>query len=139
MNGIQVSYEAELDLLVFILTGAITRRDCLVAISTHFSEHPGSNTLWDVRGADLSEFNLSDMEAVSQRSGEVRKGPDRIRTALVVDSDGTRMLMRLFAAIASRRDPAPDIRSFNSVSAARHWIRFGGEGGEDLQNVSFRN
>lgn len=135
MKGIQVSYEPELDLLVFVLTGMVTRRDCLTAISTHFSQHPGSHTLWDVRGADLSEFDLSDMEAVSQRSGEVRRAEGHIKTALVVDSDGARLLMRLFAAIAARRDPAPEIRSFDNMSTARRWIGHGDDAGEDMQDL----
>ncbi|WP_417514004.1 hypothetical protein [Minwuia sp.] len=122
MSTVNIQYDAARELVIFTAIGLLTIEDFIAAGDAHFLNHATSCSIWDLRKADLSSIRLDNMHALSRRSADVSKSRPDPRTALVVDDDGKRALVRLYEALAESTGTPVIYRIFGTLEDAVEWI-----------------
>lgn len=122
MSTIARDYDANDNIVTFVLEGRIDADALVASADEHFSEWPDSRAIWDLTGADLSEFGLQDLERISSRSSEVRGRSGDPRSAIIVDDSTKRLLVKLYDAVSTKGESAVTFQSFETIAEARTWL-----------------
>jgi len=103
MATIDASYDMALELTFFVVRGSVTAEDIVDAIETNYVAHPTSNSIWDLTGCDLSNFDMNGMIKVTDSAKEISAKRKNPRTIIVVAQEQEAYLMKLYGEIAEMR------------------------------------
>lgn len=127
----EIEFDEDKDLVRFTLYGPVTIEDFIRLGDAHFMEHATSRSIWDLREADLSGIVVTDMPvltASSRSASQHRKNP---KSALIVDDEGKRALLKLYSVVAEAGKSTIEYRIFPDLEEALAWI----DDGRDSQHA----
>ncbi len=115
----------EHDLRIHRVTGSLTKESLLAKLEEIYST-PGikedMNSLWDIRDADLSSFNLAKVQSVRDFVEKHWGTSGRSRSALVVSGESSFLLSRMYELLMeSRTKSATHI--FQDYEKALRWVK----------------
>lgn len=116
-------FDADRNALFLELRGEVTDEDLLRYVE-EATRRPGEPTghveLVDLRGVDVTRVEGRTLRRIAHQFGQSEKAPQRVRVALVADSDVSYGLARMYQAF--RADSPLDLRVFRDMGEARAWL-----------------
>lgn len=122
MSADEVIFDEDRDLVTFTLTGPVTVDDLIRLGDSHFLVHATNRSVWDLRRADLSDIDASDMAKLSIRSRDASGRRQNPLTALIVDDDGKKALLKLYGVIAEADQTSIQYRIVSTMKEALDWL-----------------
>lgn len=120
---IAVEVVEELSLSIFTVVGDVRADELVRVILEHFPEHRTDNSLWDLSEADLSVLAKDGIVRIAeagQRVSHYRRADGR--TAIVVQTNVERTLLRLYEAVNELQGSPRVYRFFDNRDDAIAWI-----------------
>jgi len=109
-------------LTILSVAGELTREEIIFAFEDWAKHDVTLLLMWDLRDADLSSLNQEDLEqitAVTKTYANLRKNG---KTALLVPTDLSFGISRMYEAIAEIGEHSISIRAFRSIENALAWL-----------------
>jgi hypothetical protein len=119
---VATSIDRAADLTVRTVSGEVTARDLLDAITAGSTDAPTRFVLWDFTEAQLDGLAASEVRALADSAAPRARGRPGGRTALVFSSESAFGLGRIFDQLRTVRDAPVEYRSFRDRAAAMKWL-----------------
>lgn len=124
--------DAEHDVTVFTVVGAVEAAEVSGHIMAFLTGDPTPLVLWDIRAGSVTSFSIVDVLGIIQRAEPVvgrRRGG---RTAIVCAQPLDYAVSRMFQAVAEAMQVPFEIAVFRDHEEARRWLDEirGGEGAD---------
>ena len=114
--------DSDLDLIVTIGEGVVTLdefRAYRAELMTDPQAHSGMQRLVDLRGVEQVAMPSTCVHTMVRKDGELVKRIGHTRTAMVVGSDETFGMARMYQAVST----SEEIEVFRDIADAREWLR----------------
>jgi hypothetical protein len=122
MSHEETEFDEENDLVRFTISGPVSIADIIRLGDQHFLAHSTNRSIWDLREADLSGIIVNDMPELTRNAREASQTRTAPRTALIVDDEGKRALLKLFRVIAEVGQTNIAYQIVDTVEDALEWV-----------------
>ena len=122
MSNIQVNVDPQNQLTIFTVTSKITGDEIINVVEEYYSGDPTTYLLWDLRAADMSSLSSNELRNIlffSKKHAHQRKNG---KTAIVVSSDLSFGLSRMYEAYSEIYEHPTDHRVTKDYDDAMTWL-----------------
>lgn len=122
MSKVDTRHDPEAGVVLFIVRGRVTFEAMHEAGASHFMRHGTPDAVWDMRRADLSGLSVDVLKHVAAQAKDVAASRQNPRTAIVVEMEADMLLLRLYDALAERRQSPIVYEMFHDLESAWAWL-----------------
>jgi hypothetical protein len=125
MAKITKSYESDIDLTIFTVSGEATFNELLDQTLTFFGVKPSNLVLWDFTLGTVAHISNREVKELAKQSSMIAAGLKGGKGAIVAPRDIDYGMSRVFQAFSELDKFSFKIEIFRDMNAAKKWLMSG--------------